>query len=124
MLTKKFHLVSWCVLAVLIVQMLAFAEGKVEHHQLTSQILADASQPTERGLSVYLPEGYDALGLAYPVLYLLHGHTFANPVYLSNTTFLGDDPSMPDVNAAIIADKLIENGEVLPMILMLDVIGV
>lgn len=61
-------------LIVLVMRSAAFAEGTIEHIQMTSQILADAGQPADRELSIYLPEGYDAPGLAYPVEYFIHGH--------------------------------------------------
>ena len=75
----------WLWLSALIVQPIAFAKGRVEHHQMTSKILADAGQPADRELSIYLPEEYDASELAYPVLYLIHGASgTCNPVIASN----------------------------------------
>jgi hypothetical protein len=63
-------LVIW--LITLILQSVAFAEGRFEHLQITSKILADAGQPSDKEISIYLPEEYDTSELAYPVLYLIH----------------------------------------------------
>jgi len=75
----------WLWLIALIVQPVALSKGRVEHHQMTSKILSDAGQPADRELSVYLPEDYDASGLAYPVLYLIHGGSLScNQLTMSN----------------------------------------
>ena len=55
-------------LTTLIFQPVTLAKGRVEHHLMISRILADAGQPGDRELSVYLPEEYDTLGLDYPLL--------------------------------------------------------
>lgn len=75
----------WLWLIALIVQPVALSKGRVEHHQMTSKILADAGQPADRELSVYLPEEYDTSELAYPVLYLIHGGSLScNQSFMSN----------------------------------------
>jgi len=56
-------------------QSVALAEGRFEHHQIASKILADAGQPADREVTIYLPEEYDDSELAYPVLYLIHAHS-------------------------------------------------
>ena len=66
------YIVLSCLIA-LIMQSIAFAEGTIVHIQTTSQIMTDAGQPADRELSIYLPEGYDTSGLAYPVEYSIHG---------------------------------------------------
>jgi enterochelin esterase-like enzyme len=60
-------------LIALVAQPVAFAKGRIEFHQMTSEILADAGQPADEEICVYLPDGYDVSELAYPVMYLLHG---------------------------------------------------
>jgi enterochelin esterase-like enzyme len=57
--------------------------------------------------SVYLPEGYDRNDTQYPVLYLLHGYTDDD----SGWTQFGE--------AHLIADRLMGNGEVPPMIIVM-----
>jgi hypothetical protein len=73
---RIFHLLA-CAVAVLLItltfQTAAFARGRIEFHQMESKILADAGQPADKEVCVYLPDGYDVSGLAYPVEYLLHG---------------------------------------------------
>ena len=71
--TRFFLSISLWLLCASMIQPVAFAAGRVEYQQITSKILADAGRVAERELSVYLPEEYDTSGLAYPVLYLLHG---------------------------------------------------
>lgn len=94
---KRFHMLV-CIIAFWLitsaVQSVAFAKGRVEHHQMTSRILADAGQPADRELSVYLPEEYDALRLSYPVVYAIHGGSVTDdPIYQSNRMwFLFGDP--------------------------------
>ena len=64
-------------------------------------------------LSVYLPEGYDTSGEAYPVLYLVHGDGG------NGMTFLGGGYGgtlMVDANAAAIVDGLVSGGKVRPLI--------
>ena len=60
-----------CILVIglitLLLQSVAFAGGRFEHLQITSKILADAGQPADREVSIYIPEEYDASELAYPL---------------------------------------------------------
>ena len=115
MLTKRFRLFYWCALLLLILPSIAFAEGRVVHHQITSQILADAGQSAERELSVYLPEEYETSTGHYPVMYLIHMFTG------TNRTFLGAGASgrMTGIHVNEIVDKLIEDGQIQPMIVIL-----
>jgi len=108
-------LITFGLLLALITQPLALAGGTVKHQQITSKILADAGQPAKKGLSVYLPEEYDTSGLAYPVLYLIHGH-FGN-----NYSLLGGSRAGVYVNK--IADKLIEDGKIEHLIIVLPDTG-
>jgi len=94
------------------------ASGRVEHHQVTSKILADAGQSSNRELSVYLPEEYDTSEAAYPVLYLLHGWTG------TNRTFLGKGyPNfgglIGEININEVMDTLIEQKMIRPMLVVL-----
>ena len=73
---KRFRLfipTTICLLTILVIQPDAFGGGRVEHHNIRSEVMAAVGDIPERELSVYLPEGYDISGGAYPVLYLLHG---------------------------------------------------
>jgi len=69
----------FCILVIglitLLLHSVAFAEGRFEHLQITSKILADAGQPADREVTIYIPEEYDTSELAYPVLYLIHAHS-------------------------------------------------
>lgn len=62
--------------------------------------------------SIYLPTDYEKTNRIYPVLYLLHGYSDDE----TGWTQFGE--------AHIIADKLIENGEVAPMIIVMPDAGV
>ncbi|MBC8235779.1 hypothetical protein H8E77_40035 [bacterium] len=108
-------LITFGLLLALITQPLALAGGRVEHHQITSKILVDAGQPSKKELSVYLPEEYDTSGSAYPVLYLIHGHTGTNRTFLGAGYPIG----MAGMYVNKIADKLIEDGKIKPLIIVL-----
>jgi len=100
-------------LIALMMSPVAFAGGRVEHHQITSKILADEGEVAERELSVYLPEEYDTSELAYPVLYLLHGGWgIYCGVLCTNREFV------EYYGIATIADRLIENGKIQPLIIV------
>jgi len=62
-------------LIALVAQPVAFAEGRIEFHQMESEILADAGQPADKEVCIYLPDGYDVSERAYPVMYQLHGNS-------------------------------------------------
>ena len=117
--TFKIHFflsISLWLLCALMIQPVAFTAGRVENLQTTSKILADAGEPsTIRDLSICLPDGYDTSGLAYPVLYLIHGYTG------NNRTFLGAGyPSgMSGVNVNLIVDKLVETAKIQPLMVVL-----
>lgn len=54
------------------------ARGTIVHETIDAVSLRDnlLGEPNVRGVSVYLPHGYDAKGKRrYPVIYLLHGYT-------------------------------------------------
>jgi enterochelin esterase-like enzyme len=86
------------------VQPLTFAKGRVEHHQMTSKILADAGEPAKAEVSVYLPQEYETSGLAYPTLYLIHQYGGTHLVYV---WWMEQR-----------ADALIEKGEAKPLIIV------
>ncbi len=88
----------------------AFCAGEVRQYKVPSRFPEDL--PPSR-LSVYLPEGYEASGISYPVLYLVHGAGG------NNTTFFGGGYGrtfMADVNAAGIVDKLVGEARIKPLI--------
>jgi len=75
---RKFDLLVCAValwLIALAAQPVAFAKGRIEFHQMESKILADAGQPADKEVCIYLPDGYDVSELAYPVMYQLHGYS-------------------------------------------------
>ena len=87
--------------------------GRIEHHQLGGQ-----------ELSVYLPKGYDASALRYPVVYLIHGYKGTNRLFLGEGYIESDAPlcpcgPWPSGNAVTIVEKLTESGRMDPMILVL-----
>lgn len=96
-------------------QPLAFAAGRVEHHQITSKILADAGEVANRELSVYVPEDYDTSGLDYLVLYLLHGSTGTNRTFLG----AGYAGAMSGIKVNEFVDRLTADGKIKPLIVVL-----
>jgi len=75
----RFYLTCSVIFWLLILSMQSLAGGRVEHHKIESQILKKAGYShTTREVSVYLPEGYDSSGLAYPAFYLLQGAGYTN----------------------------------------------
>lgn len=94
-----------------------FAEGRIEHHQIHSKILAEAGEIAERELSFYFPEGYSESDRRYPVLYLLHGYSG------TNRTFLGEGyPEFGEligkIHVNLILDRLIKEGMIKPLIVV------
>jgi enterochelin esterase-like enzyme len=88
----------------------AFCGGEVRQYKVPSRFPEDL--PPSK-LSIYLPEGYDTSGEAYPVLYLVHGDGG------NGMTFLGGGYGgtlMVDANAAAIVDGLVSGGKVRPLI--------
>ena len=77
--------------------------GRIEHHQVGGQ-----------ELSIYVPKGYDTAALRYPVVYLIHGFSG------TNRTFLGEGYSgpWPSGNAVTKVEKLVESGQIDPLILV------
>ena len=79
----------------------SFSQGEVsESLFITSKILNK-----NVNYSVYLPKDYKTSKRNYPVLYLLHGYTDNETSWIQ----------FGEINS--IADKLIENGEIAPMII-------
>jgi len=101
-----------------ITQTAVLAGGRVEHHQLTSKILADAGQVANRELSVYVPKDYDSSGLSYPVVYLIHGGAGGTLRVFLGEGYPSFGGAMSEANAPVIADKLIESNQIRPLILV------
>ena len=128
MKTPYFHVlvVIFGILAVLIVQPVALAGGRVENQQITSQILANAGESAERKIAVYLPEGYDTSSQAYPILYLLHG---AWGLGGNTSVFFGEPYHQvggrnTNVNIDSMVDRLAENGDIQPLIVVMPNVAV
>lgn len=83
------------------------AQGKLLERSVNSRLLGRSV-----AFSIYLPDGYDRHETAYPVLYLLHGYTDDN----TGWTQFGE--------AHLAADRLMGNGEVPPMIIVMPDAGV
>ncbi len=101
-----------------------FAEGHVETHQFKSKILRKAGFPIYRkGIQVYLPEEYEDSGQEYPVVYLLHGGWWMG---LSPHLFLGHgyNGQLTDANIPQIADELIRDETIPPMIIVMPDVSV
>ncbi len=77
--------------------------GTLHYHRYRSEMFGD-----NRGYYVYTPPGYDTSGRTkYPVLYLLHGHSYKEDSW----TVVG--------RAHFITDNLIAAGKALPMIIVM-----
>jgi ankyrin repeat protein len=107
-----------CGLYSLMMQPVVLAGGRVEHHEIRSDVMATAGYIAERGLSVYVPENYDTTDRAYPVLYLLHGAWGINRC--DDERFFGGHHSTNNTryNIHLSADRLFENKEARPMIIV------
>ncbi|MEM7573886.1 MAG: alpha/beta hydrolase family protein [Bacteroidota bacterium] len=79
---------------------------------LEKEVIRSTHLGEEVHYSIYLPSGYERHTIAYPVLYLLHGYTDDD----SGWTQFGE--------AHLIADQLMGNGEVPPMIIVMPDAGV
>ncbi|MBI1929126.1 hypothetical protein HYR99_33375 [Candidatus Poribacteria bacterium] len=98
-------------LIALTMQPLAFAGGRIERYKITSKILANAGEVADAGLNVYLPEEYDTLSLAYPVLYLIHQYGGTSDNWLGLL-------QMPNG-----VDTLMENEGAKPLIIAMPYMG-
>lgn len=78
------------------------AQSRIEQFTLQSTILG-----AEKSCSIYLPDGYDASGKSYPVLYLLHGASGCHTDWQQNG------------NMRQILDEAIAQGTALPMIVVM-----
>ena len=118
MKTKRFQqsiLIITLWLIALMIQSVAFAaEGKLVYDKVHSlalegNLLGDSA---DRSVTIYLPPGYDEdTDVRYPVVYLLHGYT------ADNTLWTGSG-YIPGLNIKNIADSLIQQGKIKPMILV------
>lgn len=88
-------------------------QGRVEHTQLDSRLLADnpPGDACRRDVYVYVPPGYDEGTDRYPVVMLLAG--FAS----TNRSMLGYDPFKP--NTVERFDRMVAAGECAPALLVL-----
>jgi enterochelin esterase-like enzyme len=103
-------IVSLC-FSVMIIQ-ISIAAGTVEYHVIQSKLVG------EMELTVYLPPGYEASQLAYPVLYIHHGSADSVPKK-NRAVFGGYIGSVPGfVPIQDIADDMINKGQISPMILI------
>ncbi len=90
------------------------AEGTIESFDLESPSLANnwIEDFHHRSVKIYLPPGYDTITKRYPVLYLLHGFTLHNSVWLG----LG---STVKVNIEEIMNYLIKEELIEPFIVVM-----
>lgn len=88
-------------------------ESKIIFETITSQLLHDnpLGDPNTRRVPVYLPPGYDDGEARYPVVYLLAGFTGRGTFMLNDSAF--------DENIQERIDRLIADGQVQPMILVM-----
>jgi enterochelin esterase family protein len=91
--------------------------GEVKPYQVP-----EVEEASKRALTVYLPEGYSKSEAAYPVLYLLH------EIDGDNLTFLGggypkSGGAMSDANVSIIAERLLKEGRIKPLIVACPDLG-
>ena len=110
-------LTLFCYLFISRMTLPVFVDVLVKFHRIHSEILAEAGEIADRELSVYLPSGYTGSVRRYPVLYLLHGYSG------TNRTFVGEGyPEFGEligkVYANLIAENLIKEGLIKPMIIV------
>jgi enterochelin esterase-like enzyme len=112
---------SACFLLAWSVTQVGISAERIEHQQISSQVFQDAGAASnQRDISIYVPRGYDESQSRYPVLYLLHGGWWLN-VPNASQVFLGGGYSgtMSDANVATIADRLIEEQRIPPLIIVM-----
>jgi len=87
--------------------------GHVEVHPFESELLAGNTlgDPARRHLPVYLPEGHDTPGAAFPVLYALAGFTGSGRSYLNYNWY---QESLP-----LRLDRLIAAGTMPPVVVVM-----
>ena len=90
----------------LVLSLLPARAGKIVTDSLYSRVLGATVK-----CHVYLPDGYGAAGVSYPVVYLLHG--------------LSDDYTtwVRRGNMQVVADELIRSGEARPMVIIMPNAG-
>ena len=93
------------VVALASVSVIAFCQGQIKHYQIPTTSMG---QPTQQGLSVYLPEGYESSGRSYPTLYLVHG------AFGDDTYFLDGDEASLHFN--LILERAVREGRGRPLI--------
>ena len=89
------------------------SEGTVVIEKITSNVLRDnpLGDPYVRRVPVYLPPGYESGSTRYPVVYVLTGFTGRGTMLLNDAAW--------DENIAERMDRLIAQGTVRPMILIM-----
>jgi enterochelin esterase-like enzyme len=101
--------ISTAIIILLFFSVNVFCNGEIRHY-----LLPESKVASEKTLSVYLPEDYSTSGVAYPVLYLLHG------VGGDNLTFLGGGYGglMSNANVSVIAEGLSQKKKITPFIVV------
>jgi acetyl esterase/lipase len=100
--------------------------GRIEVIQVTSPGLRDnlLGDSATRNVTVYLPSAYDEEpDRRFPVVYLLHGYLGTNAVWigqhdLTDASISGIEADLDKLNIRTIADELIANRRIRPMILV------
>ncbi|MEJ2667537.1 MAG: alpha/beta hydrolase-fold protein [Deinococcales bacterium] len=72
----------------------------------------------DRPVSVYLPPGYNDTTTRYPVVVMLHALGGSGVFFVGSYGFFGG-PGQPDFNLRVLADRLITEGTIQPMILVM-----
>jgi len=103
------NFISTLIIILTFISVNALCNGEIKHYQLPEGKVA-----FEKTLSVYLPEDYSTSGVAYPVLYLLHG------VGGNNLTFLGGGYGglMSNANVSVIAEELAQKKKISAFIIV------
>jgi hypothetical protein len=94
------------------------ARRGIEHHRIRSRVLADVGEDGERGVSVYLPPGYQTSAASNPVLYVLHGAWglgWADEWLFFGGSYKGNSTKY-DIGAS--AKRLLQGGKIEPLIIV------
>jgi len=88
-------------------------KGEIRQFKVSSSLLGITAAST---VSVYLPGSYDTSSRSYPVLYLLPGSDGTHLTFLGSG--YGQELWMSEANAALIVDRLLEEGRIKPLVLV------
>lgn len=116
MKVSAFFRPSLAFVALVLVSANAFSAGEVKHYQVP------VSAGNTGKVSIYLPEGYGESSVSYPVLYLLHG-TGGDDLTFLGGGYSGIGGAMSDANVSVIADRLLEQGKIKPLIVACPALG-